>query len=435
MSYKDTINYLFNCAPMFQNVGKDAYKEGLDNTYKLDEHFGHPHKKFKTIHIAGTNGKGSCSHTIAAILQNAGYKTGLYTSPHLVDFSERIRVNGRPIEEDFVIRFVNEHKSFFEPLHTSFFVLTTAMAFLYFAEKEVDVAVIEVGLGGRLDCTNIINPDLSIITNISLDHTQFLGHTLSAIAKEKAGIIKENTPVIVGEYTSETKEVFLSKAFECNAAITIALDSQVINEADRTEDGHWLYQTAEMKDLYGELGGMCQTKNTNTILNAVKELIRIGYNITEDNIRAGFAHVCETTGLMGRWQKLEERPKVICDTGHNIGGMQYIAEQLATMHYDKLHIIIGMVNDKDINGVISLLPPDATYYFTQASVKRALPAEEVMKIGNSHGLHGAAYPSVKDALEAAKRNASENDLIFVGGSTFIVSDLIVLNPQKTSQCL
>lgn len=435
MSYKDTINYLFNCAPMFQNVGKDAYKEGLDNTYKLDEHFGHPHKKFKTIHIAGTNGKGSCSHTIAAILQNAGYKTGLYTSPHLVDFSERIRVNGRPIEEDFVIRFVNEHKSCFEPLHPSFFELTTAMAFLYFAEKEVDAAVIEVGLGGRLDCTNIINPDLSIITNISLDHTQFLGHTLSAIAKEKAGIIKENTPVIVGEYTSETKEVFHSKAIECNAAITFAQDSQVINEAERTEDGHWLYQTDEMKDLYGELGGMCQTKNTNTILNAVKELIRIGYNITEDNIRAGFAHVCETTGLMGRWQKLEERPKVICDTGHNIGGMQYIAEQLVTMHYDKLHIIIGMVNDKDINGVISLLPPDATYYFTQASVKRALPAEEVMKIGNSHGLLGAAYPSVKDALEAAKRNASENDLIFVGGSTFIVSDLIVLYPQKTSQCL
>lgn len=430
MSYKDTINYLFNCAPMFQNVGKDAYKEGLDNTYKLDEHFGHPHKKFKTIHIAGTNGKGSCSHTIAAILQDAGYKTGLYTSPHLVDFSERIRVNGRPIEEDFVIRFVNEHKSFFEPLHPSFFELTTAMAFLYFAEKEVDVAVIEVGLGGRLDCTNIINPDLSIITNISLDHTQFLGHTLSAIAKEKAGIIKENTPVIVGEYTSETKEVFHSKAIECNAAITFAQDSQVINEAERTEDGHWLYQTDEMKDLYGELGGMCQTKNTNTILNAVKELIRIGYNIKEDNIRAGFAHVCETTGLMGRWQKLEERPKVICDTGHNIGGMQYIAEQLASMHYDKLHIIIGMVNDKDINGVISLLPPDATYYFTQASVKRALPAEKVMKIGNSHGLHGAAYPSVKDALEAAKRNASENDLIFVGGSTFIVSDLIVLYPQK-----
>lgn len=430
MSYKDTINYLFNCAPMFQNVGKDAYKEGLDNTYKLDEHFGHPHKKFKTIHIAGTNGKGSCSHTIAAILQNAGYKTGLYTSPHLVDFSERIRVNGRPIEEDFVIRFVNEHKSFFEPLHPSFFELTTAMAFLYFTEKEVDVAVIEVGLGGRLDCTNIINPDLSIITNISLDHTQFLGHTLSAIAKEKAGIIKENTPVIVGEYTSETKEVFLSKTIECNAAITFAQDSQVINEAERTEDGHWLYQTDEMKDLYGELGGMCQTKNTNTILNAVKELIRIGYNITEDNIRAGFAHVCETTGLMGRWQKLEERPKVICDTGHNIGGMQYIAEQLASMHYDRLHIIIGMVNDKDINGVISLLPSDATYYFTQASVKRALPAEEVMKIGNSHCLLGAAYPSVKDALEAAKRNASENDLIFVGGSTFIVSDLIVLYPQK-----
>ena len=435
MNYDQTIEYLYSSTPVFERVGASAYKEGLSNTIALDDHLGNPHRRYKTIHVAGTNGKGSTSHTLAAILQKAGYRVGLYTSPHLVDFRERIRVNGVAVSEEYVVDFVKDNREFFEPLHPSFFELTTAMAFKYFAEQKVDIAVIEVGLGGRLDCTNIITPELSIITNISLDHTQFLGHTLSAIAKEKAGIIKENTPVIVGEYTSETKEVFLSKAIECNAAITFAQDSQVINEAERTEDGHWLYQTDEMKDLYGELGGMCQTKNTNTILNAVKELIRIGYNITEDNIRAGFAHVCETTGLMGRWQKLEERPKVICDTGHNIGGMQYIAEQLATMHYDKLHIIIGMVNDKDINGVISLLPPDATYYFTQASVKRALPAEEVMKIGNSHGLHGAAYPSVKDALEAAKRNASENDLIFVGGSTFIVSDLIVLYPQKTSQCL
>lgn len=426
MGYKDTIDYLFKCAPMFQNVGKAAYKEGLENTLKLDEYFNHPHRKFKTIHIAGTNGKGSCSHTIAAILQSAGYKTGLYTSPHLIDFSERIKVNGRPIEEKFVIDFVNKHKHFFEPLHPSFFELTTAMAFLYFAEKEVDVAVIEVGLGGRLDCTNIISPDLSIITNISLDHTQFLGHTLTEIAKEKAGIIKENTSVVIGEYTPETKEVFTDKAKSANAEIIFAQDNPLISNAIHDEHGHYIYQSSEIKDLNGELGGTYQIKNTNTILNAVNKLKEKGYNITEKDIRNGFGDVCESTGLMGRWQKLEENPTIICDTGHNIGGMEYISKQLMAMNYEKLHIIIGMVNDKDINGVISLLPKNATYYFTQASVKRALPAEEIRAIGIGHGLKGNAYASVKDALAAAKEQAGENDLIFVGGSTFIVADLIVL---------
>lgn len=426
MGYKDTIDYLFKCAPMFQNVGKAAYKEGLENTLKLDVYFNHPHRKFKIIHIAGTNGKGSCSHTIAAILQSAGYKTGLYTSPHLIDFSERIKVNGRPIEENFVIDFVNKHKHFFEPLHPSFFELTTAMAFLYFAEKEVDVAVIEVGLGGRLDCTNIISPDLSIITNISLDHTQFLGHTLTEIAKEKAGIIKENTPVVIGEYTAETKEVFTDKAKSENAEIIFAQDNPLISNAIHDEHGHYIYQSSEIKDLNGELGGTYQIKNTNTILNAVNKLKEKGYNITEKDIRNGFGNVCESTGLMGRWQKLEENPTIICDTGHNIGGMEYISKQLMAMNYEKLHIVIGMVNDKDINGVISLLPKNATYYFTQASVKRALPAEEIRAIGIGHGLKGSAYASVKDALAAAKEQAGENDLIFVGGSTFIVADLIVL---------
>ena len=426
MGYKDTIDYLFKCAPMFQNVGKAAYKEGLENTLKLDEYFNHPHRKFKIIHIAGTNGKGSCSHTIAAILQSAGYKTGLYTSPHLIDFSERIKVNGRPLEENFVIDFVNKHKHFFEPLHPSFFELTTAMAFLYFAEKEVDVAVIEVGLGGRLDCTNIISPDLSIITNISLDHTQFLGHTLTEIAKEKAGIIKENTPVVIGEYTAETKEVFTDKAKRANAEIIFAQDNPLISNAIHDEHGHYIYQSSEIKDLNGELGGTYQIKNTNTILNAVNKLKEKGYNITEKDIRNGFGNVCESTGLMGRWQKLEENPTIICDTGHNIGGMEYISKQLMAMNYEKLHIVIGMVNDKDINGVISLLPKNATYYFTQASVKRALPAEEIRAIGIGHGLKGSAYASVKDALAAAKEQAGENDLIFVGGSTFIVADLIVL---------
>lgn len=426
MNYQETLDYLFNVTPLFQNIGKDAYKEGLDNTILLDNHFNNPHKKFRTIHIAGTNGKGSCSHTIAAILQSAGYKTGLYTSPHLIDFSERIKVNGKPIEKDFVINFVKQNKDFFEPLHPSFFELTTAMAFLYFAEKEVDVAVIEVGLGGRLDCTNIITPDLSIITNISFDHTQFLGNTLKEIAKEKAGIIKEKRPVIIGEYTPETKTVFENKAKSTNSDIIFAEDNKLINGYKQTENGFLLYKSDKIKDLYGELNGLYQIKNTNTILNAIYKLIELGYNIDETNIKNGFQNVCLLTGLMGRWQKLEENPTIICDTGHNIGGMKYIVEQLSKMKYDKLHIIIGMVNDKDINGVISLLPQNAIYYFTQASVKRALPAEKVKEIANNHGLKGEAYSSVEKALTIAKNNAKENDLIFIGGSTFIVADLIVL---------
>lgn len=426
MNYQETLDYLFNVTPLFQNIGKDAYKEGLDNTIILDNHFNNPHKKFRTIHIAGTNGKGSCSHTIAAILQSAGYKTGLYTSPHLIDFSERIKVNGEPIEKEFVIDFVKQNKDFFEPLHPSFFELTTAMAFLYFAEKEVDVAVIEVGLGGRLDCTNIITPDLSIITNISFDHTQFLGNTLKDIAKEKAGIIKEKKPVIIGEYTPETKTVFEDKAKSTNSDIIFAEDNKLINGYKQTENGLLLYKSDKIKDLYGELNGLYQVKNTNTILNAVYKLIGLGYNIDETNIKNGFKNVCHLTGLMGRWQKLEENPTIICDTGHNIGGMKYIVEQLSRMKYDKLHIIIGMVNDKDISGVISLLPKNAKCYFTQASVKRALPAEQVKKIANNHGLKGEAYSSVEKALTIAKNNAKENDLIFIGGSTFIVADLIVL---------
>lgn len=426
MNYQETLDYLFNVTPLFQNIGKDAYKEGLDNTIILDNHFNNPHKKFRTIHIAGTNGKGSCSHTIAAILQSAGYKTGLYTSPHLIDFSERIKVNGEPVEKEFVIDFVKQNKDFFEPLHPSFFELTTAMAFLYFAEKKVDVAVIEVGLGGRLDCTNIITPDLSIITNISFDHTQFLGNTLKDIAKEKAGIIKEKKPVIIGEYTPETKTVFEDKAKSTNSDIIFAEDNKLINGYKQTENGLLLYKSDKIKDLYGELNGLYQVKNTNTILNAVYKLIELGYNIDETNIKNGFRNVCHLTGLMGRWQKLEENPTIICDTGHNIGGMKYIVEQLSRMKYDKLHIIIGMVNDKDISGVISLLPKNAKYYFTQASVKRALPAEQVKEIANNYGLKGEAYSSVEKALTIAKNNAKENDLIFIGGSTFIVADLIVL---------
>lgn len=424
MTYEETLHYLYTSTPLFQNVGKDAYKEGLENTYELDKHFGHPHKQFKTIHIAGTNGKGSCSHTLAAILQSAGYKTGLYTSPHLVDFRERIRVNGTPIPKDYVTLFVEENRSFFEPLHPSFFELTTAMAFKYFAEQHVDVAIIEVGLGGRLDCTNIITPDMCIITNISFDHTQFLGNTLEKIAKEKAGIIKSGIPVVIGETSTETRTVFQNKAAETHAPITFAEDESLVEDWKTGTDGYRIYQTKNYADLKGELGGLYQIKNTNTILTAVRQLKQIGYTITEQDVRNGFANVCKLTGLMGRWQTIETSPKVICDTGHNVGGISYIVEQLKHETYKHLHIVIGMVNDKDISGVLSLLPKDAYYYFTQASVKRALPADEMAQKAYAANLQGGYYDNVQTALEAAKAKADKDDLIFVGGSSFIVADLL-----------
>ena len=424
MDYQETLTYLYNSAPLFQQVGSAAYKEGLENTYTLDEYFGHPHRRFRTIHIAGTNGKGSCSHTLAAILQSAGYRVGLYTSPHLVDFRERIRINGTPVSQQFVIEFVEKHRHFFEPLHPSFFELTTAMAFLYFAEQAVDIAVIEVGLGGRLDCTNIIQPDLSLITNISFDHVQFLGNTLAQIAGEKAGIIKPHTPVVIGENTTETKPVFLDKALSVDAPIIFAEEEHLLYNASHEANGNYLYQTADYADLKGELGGLCQEKNTNTLLSALRQLKQTGYRFSETDVRNGFAHVCELTGLQGRWQRLANHPTVICDTGHNVGGIRYIAEQLSRQHYDRLRIVIGMVNDKDIRGVLALLPTDASYYFTQASVKRALPAEEVQKQASAFGLKGNAYPNVKIALKEALAQSGPQDLIFIGGSSFIVADLL-----------
>lgn len=428
MNYQETLHYLFTSAPLFQQVGKDAYKEGLDNTHALDAYFGHPHRTFRTVHVAGTNGKGSCSHTLAAILQSAGYRTGLYTSPHLVDFRERIRVNGQPVSESYVIDFVEKHRHFFEPLHPSFFELTTAMAFRYFADQQVDVAVIEVGLGGRLDCTNIIHPDLCVITNISFDHIQFLGNTLAKIASEKAGIIKPQIPVVIGESTAETKPVFLQKAYEVEAPIIFAEEEQLLRSYTRTCDGQYLYQTEEYPDLKGELGGLCQLKNTNTLLSAIRQLKKEGYRLSDEHVRKGFAKVCELTGLMGRWQKVGSSPTIICDTGHNVGGISYIVEQLSLQNYEQLHIVIGMVNDKDISGVLALLPSTASYYFTRASVQRALPAEQVKELAGRFGLQGEAYPDVSTALAAAKAAATHRDLIFVGGSSFIVADL--LNSMK-----
>ena len=411
MDYQDTLAYLYNSVPMFQQVGGAAYKEGLENTLELDAHLGHPHRRFRTIHVAGTNGKGSCSHTLAAILQEAGYRTGLYTSPHLLDFRERIRINGKPIPQEYVVNFVARERPFFEPLHPSFFELTTAMAFRYFTDEAVDVAVIEVGMGGRLDCTNIIRPDLCLITNISPDHTQFLGHTLAQIAAEKAGIIKPGIPVVIGETTPETRPVFLHKAQEAGAPIYFAEEEKANKQAD-------------YPGLDFELKGIYQEKNLRTLLTALPLLIQAGYKLDDRAVRNGFAHVVKLTGLMGRWQKLHDRPTVVCDTGHNVGGIRYIVQQLEQQTFRTLRIVIGMVNDKDINGVLALLPRNATYYFTRASVKRALPEQELAALARQAGLAGNCYPDVPTAVRAAQKESLPEDFIFVGGSNFIVADLL-----------
>ena len=407
MNYSETITYLYQSTPLFQQVGAGAYKEGLTNSLLLDEHLGHPHRLFRSIHVAGTNGKGSCSHTLAAILQSAGYRVGLYTSPHLVDFRERIRVNGVPVSEQYVVDFVERERSFFEPLHPSFFELTTAMAFRYFADCHVDVAVVEVGLGGRLDCTNLISPDLSVITNISFDHTQFLGHTLAAIAREKAGIIKPHTPVVVGEVLPETRSVFEQQAQAMEAPLYFA------------EEQSLLYADVEM-----ELKGCYQQKNRATVLAAIPLLQQAGYRVGEAEVRRGFAQVVELTGLQGRWQQLQEAPRMVCDTGHNVGGIRYVAEQLKSQHCRTLRMVIGMVNDKDIRGVLALLPRQAVYYFTQASVKRALPVEEFARLAMEAGLQGSCYPDVASAVRAAQKESLPEDFIFVGGSSYIVADLL-----------
>ena len=435
MNYKETIEYLYNSTPMFQKIGSKAYKEGLQNTYDLDAYFNHPHQNYKTIHIGGTNGKGSTSHSLASILQHSGYKVGLYTSPHLLDFRERIRVNGNPISEGFVIDFINNNKSFLEPLYPSFFELTTAMAFKYFEAEQVDVAVIEVGLGGRLDCTNIIQPDLSIITNIGLDHTQLLGNTLAQVAKEKAGIIKANTPVIIGETHIETASVFKEKAKELNAPILFAEDNpQVTLKGTKpAKQGGWIYDSLFPKDLYGEMAGIYQIKNTNTLLYAIEKLKELNYSISEQNIRDGFATVSKTTGLLGRWQKLAVQPTVICDTGHNVEGITEIVKQLKITPHKQLHIIFGMVNDKDILGVLHILPKEAIYYFTKPQIDRAVNEEELNQLAKEVGLNGTSYSSIEIALDEAKKQSEKEDLIFIGGSSFMVADLLSLLQAKKMQ--
>lgn len=431
MTYEQAINYLYESAPLFQNIGAGAYKEGLGNTELLDKHFQHPHRQYATIHVAGTNGKGSVSHTLASILQSQGMKVGLYTSPHLTDFRERIRVNGEMIPQARVVSFVEQERTFFEPLHPSFFELTTALALQYFAEENVDIAVIEVGLGGRMDCTNIIQPLVSIITNISFDHIQFLGNTLEKIASEKAGIIKPGIPAIVGEWGKESvAEVFMNKAEEAGTSLVFADRENEIVDFTLTPGQGYTYHTATFGTIHGELEGLCQEKNTATILEAIKALRRKGIHISNQAVQDGFAKVSIHTGLRGRWQKIAEKPLTICDTGHNVGGMQYITRQLATTPHQALHIVIGMVNDKDVNTVLSMLPQDATYYFTQASVRRAMPSDQFSQEASRHGLKGQCYPTVHDAYLAAKAASGEEDLIFIGGSTFIVADLFAAMEQE-----
>lgn len=409
MNYQETTEYLFNSTPVFEKIGAKAYKPGLQTTHELDKHFGHPHRQYKTIHIAGTNGKGSCSHTIAAILQSQGYKVGLYTSPHLVDFRERIRVNGKCLPEQYVIDFVEENRAFFEPLHPSFFELTTAMAFKYFAEQKVDYAVIEVGLGGRLDCTNIITPVLSVITNISFDHTQFLGNTLAEIAGEKAGIIKPDVPVVIGEYIEETRPVFEKVAGERHSPILFAQNEDTAMEVDM------------------ELKGSYQERNRKTILAALK-VLRQTMTISDEAIRNGFGHVCELTGLRGRWEKLGEAPLVICDTGHNLAGWKYLATQINDVDAQVKHIVFGMVDDKDVEHVLQLLRDKlkngVKFYWTQPSTKRAIPVEKLRDTALKYNLHGEMYHSVKEAYMTAKANAKNDDFVFVGGSSYVVADLL-----------
>lgn len=428
MNYAETIEYLFACAPMFQQVGAGAYKPGLHTSLALDEHLGHPHQHFKTIHVGGTNGKGSCSHTLSAILQSSGNyeRVGLYTSPHLLDFRERFRINGIPMSEDFVVNFVAKHRSFFEPLHPSFFELTTAMGFAYFAEMGVDIAIIEVGLGGRLDCTNIISPMLSVITNVSLDHTQLLGHTIDQIATEKSGIIKPNTPVVVGEH-SEADAIFTQQAHQAAAELIWAEDQYAITHVEYDAVADKLsYHTTSLGKLHGQLTGLYQQKNAATILAAIEVLNNLGEGISQSAVQKGFEQVCDLTGLQGRWQTLQQAPRVICDTGHNVAGLTWSMQQLQeqAMRHEKLHIVFGMVDDKDLLSALPLLPQEATYYWCEANTKRAISSKHLQEVAQRYQLQGEAYERVEQAYTEALFHAKPNDLVFVGGSSYVVADLL-----------
>jgi dihydrofolate synthase / folylpolyglutamate synthase len=429
MTYKETTDYLYGLLPAFHRIGKAAYKGDLNNTAELDSYFGHPHKKFRTIHVAGTNGKGSVSHMLASILQEAGFRTSLYTSPHLRDFRERIRVNGQMISEEEVISFVGKHDGAVRRISPSFFELTVAMAFDFFARMETEVAVVEVGMGGRLDSTNIITPELSVITNIGHDHMEFLGDTLEAVAGEKAGIIKEGVPVVIGETQPETGDVFPVKAAEMNAPISYAdrefLCTLGILNASKGVREYALQDLVTGMTTRGTtpLGGLAQQKNIQTVAAAVN-IISAPFGLTREHFINGIAKVITNTGLMGRWQVLSCSPLIVCDTGHNREGLEYVVRQISLTPKKRLHMVIGFVKDKDLSLVLPLLPRNATYYFTRASVPRALDEKILMSEAVKYGLSGASYGNVALALEAARASAAADDMIFIGGSTYVVAEIV-----------
>lgn len=422
MNYTEALHYLFHQLPSFERQGASGYKPGLQTSMALDRLTGCPHRCYRCIHVAGTNGKGSTSHLIASTLQMQGYKVGLYTSPHIIDFRERIRVNGEKISEAEVVNFVEECLKWGYEGHPTFFELTSAMAFRHFAQQQVDFAVIEVGLGGRLDSTNIITPVLSMITNISPDHTQFLGDTPAEIAAEKAGIIKNGVPAVVGEAEGEVRRVFEQKAKAMNAPITFAQDAPEVVTGD-CEAGHCTIHTAHHGTLMNQLTGHYQIINSNTALTAIHALQNMGIEIGEEAIRQGFARVVSNTGLMGRWQTLQEHPRVICDGAHNVGAFTQIVRQLATEHYGALHMVIGFMADKDVDHILRMLPTHATYYFTQADAPRALPAEQLQAMAARHALRGNCYPTATIARQAALAAAHPTDLILLTGSLHLLGEV------------
>ncbi|PSL07543.1 bifunctional folylpolyglutamate synthase/dihydrofolate synthase [Cecembia rubra] len=426
MTYQETLDFLFNALPMFQRVGAAAFKKDLSNTHALCEHLGQPQKKFKSIHVAGTNGKGSTSHSLCSVLMEAGYKVGLYTSPHLKSFTERIKINGAEIPEQVVIDFVLNNKAFLEMLRPSFFEMTVAMAFWYFAKQEVDIAVIEVGMGGRLDSTNVINPELSVITNIGFDHMQFLGDTLEKIAGEKAGIIKKDTPVVISTKQIETTKIFEKIAKAQHAPIFFAENDYKIRPIGQTVDNKRLYEVehkGQMRNLEFELLGNYQKNNLPGILQAIEILKGKGYQITDEHTSQGLAQVIKNTGLKGRWQVLGNAPWIICDTGHNEDGIKYILNQIREYSYNQLIMVIGMVNDKDVSKILNLLPKVAQYVFCQADIPRAMPAQELSSKAKEVGLEGIVIHDVNEAISWAKKKAGKEDLIFIGGSTFVVAEI------------
>lgn len=426
MTYPEATQYLFTQLPVFQNVGAGAYKPGLDRAIMLDNAFGSPHRKFKSIHVAGTNGKGSTSHTIAAVLQSAGYKVGLYTSPHLVDFRERIRVNGEMISEADVVDFVQRYQDMALDCSPSFFELTMTLAFEYFAKCNIDVAVVEVGLGGRLDSTNIITPCLGVITNISLEHTQFLGNTVEAIASEKAGIMKPGIPFVIGEASNgNVRGVFEAKACDVSCPLIFAEDSEWSNAIYRNENNSFEIDGTPWGNIEFGLNGACQQKNSVTILCALQQLRKLGFNLSEEAVKSGCADVCALTGLQGRWQKLSELPLVICDTGHNTGGWEWLAPQIASMPGKKI-LVIGFAGDKDVRGILGYIKsiPNTEIIFTQASVKRAMDAGKLKSIANENGLDGTICRTVEEAYKMALGRAGSTDSVFIGGSSFVVADLL-----------